>query len=127
MNPVVAKRDDETRLLGHYRELDASDRSALLAFAAFLVARRADQQLARPPAEPRHEPRPDQETVVAAIKRLSASYYMLDPGVLFGETSALVSAHVLQGRTADDVIVELEQVFERHYAAYRQSHAPTGA
>ena len=61
---------------------------------------------------------------MAALKRLRRVYAMLDRGVLLHEASALMSAHVLQGRPAVDVIDELEALFARHYAAYREAGAP---
>lgn len=65
--------------------------------------------------EPQPIDRPDQESVVAAIKRLSATYPMLDKGKMLQETSSLVAAHVMQGREATEVIDELEEVFYNHY------------
>jgi hypothetical protein len=53
--------------------------------------------------------------VVRAIQRLRATYPMLDPRVLFHETSVCLSRHVLHGQPAEAVIDELEAVFLRHY------------
>lgn len=60
-------------------------------------------------------PRPEEESVVAAIKRLSESYHMLERSALLTETSSLMTAHVMHGRTADEVIDDLEALFQRHY------------
>jgi hypothetical protein len=49
------------------------------------------------------------------MKRLSATYHMLDKSKLLNETSALMAQHVMQGRPAHEVIDELEVVFELHY------------
>ncbi len=62
--------------------------------------------------------------MVGAIRRLAESYPMLDRGALLHETSALVSAHVLQGRPAGSVIDELEALFHDHYRRYRVQRAP---
>ena len=116
-NPISA---DERRLLKRLRVLGPAERETLLAFADFLVARA--EPSSHPPAvarEPRPVPRPEQESVVGAIKRLSQSYDMLERDVLLHETSALMSAHVLQGRSANAVIDELEALFARHYHDYR--------
>lgn len=113
----------ERRLTKIYRGLDATDRRALLAFAEFLANGGGDRH--RPAdtpadvAQPEPLPRPEQETVIGAIRRLSVSYGMLDRGAMLHETSALMSAHVLQGRKASAVIDDLEALFERHYARYR--------
>lgn len=132
---------DERHLIKRFRALSGADRETLLAFADFLTerskaqgaqtqgAQTAGDQQRPPPAEPREpkpEPRPEKESVVGAIKRLSKTYDMLDRDALLNETSALMSAHVLQGRRAPEVIDELESVFARHYSDYRNRHASEG-
>ena len=59
--------------------------------------------------------------MVNAIKRLRASYFMLNADDLLNETSSLMAQFMIQGRAADDVIDELEQVFDSHYKKYLQS------
>ncbi|WP_232199433.1 Crp/Fnr family transcriptional regulator [Thioalkalivibrio thiocyanodenitrificans] len=100
-------------LLRLFRDLPEEHRRTLLAFARFLAA----EDVATPAEipEPEHIPRPDEESVVRAMKRLSASYHMLDKSKLLNETSALMAQHVMQGRPAQEVIDELEAVFEAHY------------
>lgn len=102
-----------------FRQLPRADRRTLLAFAAFLAEGRTQITGEAGPLEPAALPRPAEETVVAAIRRLSKAYFMLEPSRLLDDTSALMSAHLLQGRPASTVIDELEAVFARHYAAYR--------
>jgi hypothetical protein len=110
------------RLVRLFRALDPAQRETLLDFAEFLAAR-APAQAGReaPAAEPEPLPRPQEETVVAAIKRLSRSYYMLDRAALLNETSSLMAAHVLSGREAQAVIDDIEALFARHYARYREA------
>lgn len=55
---------------------------------------------------------------MAAIKRLAASYPMLDRDLMFDEISGLMSEHVLHGRGANEVIDALEAVFARQYQTY---------
>jgi hypothetical protein len=102
---------DERRLLAVYEGLPEAARAQLLDFAEFLASRNAH----RPVAPPKAIARPENETVIGAVKRLSATYHMVDRDKILHETSALVSAHILQGRAAADVIDELESVFRRHY------------
>lgn len=114
---------DGRRLAKLFQGLSAADRQTLLAFADFLAQRAQPDQLGETvPREPQSLPRPDTESVVGAIKRLSRTYDMLDRGPLLNETSALMSAHVLQGRGAIQVIDELEALFARHYQDYRAKH-----
>jgi hypothetical protein len=120
----------ERRLLRVFNALEGADRETLLAFADFLLQRRtgalAHQAHPGGPREPTPISRPVEETVVAAIKRLSKTYAMLDRGPMLNETSSLMSAHVLQGRPAADVIDDLESLFERHYRDYCARHRQSG-
>ncbi len=114
---------DVERLVALAQTLAAEQRRTLLEFAEFLAARGAQAGIAVPPARetagPRHEARPENETVVRAIQRLTRTYPMLDRRKLLVETSRCVESHVMQGRPAVEVIEELEVVFARHYEAYR--------
>lgn len=119
---------DERRLLRAFRALGAGSRENLLAFAEFLQDRGdrpgagdggAEGNPDNPMPAPSLEPRPAEESVVAAIKRLRRSYPMLDGGTMLHETSALMAAHVLQGREAQAVIDELETLFATRYEALR--------
>jgi hypothetical protein len=112
---------EERRLARLYRSLGPSDRDALLAFGEFLVQRAKPSRLQTEPLDPVAVTRPADESVVAAIKRLRRVYPMLDHGDLLHEASSLMSAHVLQGRSAIEVIDELEALFARHYGAYRDT------
>lgn len=102
---------DDARLAALYNRLPAAERETLLAFAEFLVGRSGvPVDITPKPVE-----RPAQESVVAAIKRLSASYHMLDRSRMLHETSGLMTEHLMQGRPAPEVIDELEALFRRHY------------
>ena len=103
----------EKRLLNLYRDLPKAARSNLLDFAAFLAERYPPQtQVAKEPLE---IPRPTEESVIAAVKRLSATYPMLNKDTMLHETSALVAQHLIQGRDAMGVIDELEDKFRQRY------------
>lgn len=106
--------NDEGRLVQLYGRLGPADRETLLAFAEFLASRSGAAETAVS-VEVVHLPRPAQESVVAAIKRLSTVYHMVDRSKMLHETSALMSQHLMQGREAAEVIDELERVFQRHY------------
>lgn len=113
-------KQKEQQLLNHFRKLSSEDGLSLLSFAEFLAARSR-------PVEPEESllvnkiERPADESVIAAIKRLSASYPMLDKEKMLTDTSALMTQHIMQGRPVNEVIDELEQVFERHYANYSEN------
>ncbi|GAB6044338.1 hypothetical protein [Endothiovibrio diazotrophicus] len=101
-----------------FSALDGEGRGQLLAFAEFLYGRRPRKPEV---VEPREIPRPTEESVVKAIRRLSESYPMLDRGKVLHETSMLMSQHVMQGRPAVEVVDDLELLFRRHYGEWRQS------
>jgi hypothetical protein len=118
MRPEI-RSEAERRLGKLFRSLDAPSRETLLAFAEFLATRLRDPLPAPPPSQPLHEPRPAQESVVAAIKRLRRTYPMLDGSKMLSETSTLMAAHVLQGREAAAVIDELETLFAKRFDAHK--------
>ena len=118
-----AKQRDDKRLGRVFEALSPDDKKTLLAFAEFLLLRAGDAADAdeQGPVEPlRVDPQPG-ESVVAAIKRLSKSYSMLDRGKMLNDTSTLMSAHVLQGRPREVVIKELEALFRRCYQDYLEA------
>lgn len=112
---------DEERLLKAFAQLSATQRETLQSFAEFLVSQADNSpEESGPPAEPQPIPRPASETVVAAIKRLNATYFMLeDRSGLLNESSALMTQHVMQGRDLCEVIDELEALFARFYDEWR--------
>jgi len=119
-------RQAQRRLVEFFHRLDEADRASLLAFAEFLVSRSElaeDLRKPKPVPEPKEIARPEGESVVAAIRRLSASYYMLDRGPLLHEASSLMAAHVMQGRPAAAVIDELETLFAETYKQFLEQNA----
>ncbi len=106
----------EQKLLEYYRRLPPDQAETLLTYAEFIAERygRVDET----PAEVQPIPRPEKESVIAAIKRLSATYPMLDKGKIFNETSSLMSQHIIQGREAIEVIDELEDLFAGEYTGF---------
>jgi hypothetical protein len=112
---------EQRRLLKLFGSLDEQDKASLLAFAEFLASRGEQPQARREPAQPTLEARPDNESVVAAMRRLSSGYAMLDKSVILHEAAGLMAAHTLQGRPAVEVIDELEGLFEREYRRYLEA------
>jgi len=108
---------DERRLLQTFRNLGDAQKTSLLDYADFLVARAGSAVGDAIPTEPLDIPRPAEENVVKAIRRLMTTYPMLDRSrdKLLHETSALMTQHLIHKRPAVEVIDELELVFRRHY------------
>jgi len=105
--------NQEKKLLNFFAGLDDERKKSLLEYAEFLYER--TEKIDAPLAEPEIIPRPEIETVVGAIKRLSASYVMLDKQHMLHEISGLMAQHMMQGRAAKDVIDDIEQVFQHQY------------
>jgi predicted xylose isomerase-like sugar epimerase len=103
------------RLLRLFRALRPESRLSLLDYAEFLAARAETVVPVPEGLVPRDIPRPGNESVVKAIRRLRETYFMLESKALFHEASALMTRHVMQGIPAVEVIDELEIVFRRHY------------
>ena len=99
--------------------LSPEEQNTLLDYAEFLVSRSA--HTSEPEiTEPADVPRPAEETVVAAMRRLTQTYPMLNMDKLLHEASGLMSEHIMQGRAALEVIDDLQVLFDRHYQIHKQ-------
>ncbi len=109
----------EKRLAEIVQRLPAAQAQALLEFAEFLLLRHGaatmEEKVSAAIPSPLDIPRPNEETVVKAIKRLRTTYPMLDARKLLNQTSELMTQHIVQGREAGEVIEELEILFRAHY------------
>ena len=111
---------DGKRLLALFRTLSDARQQTLIEFATFLADKEAVDSADAPALEPVPIPRPEQENVVMAIKRLRATYPMLDSADLFNEASAQMTRHLIHGIPAPEVIDELEQIFLQRYQSSRE-------
>ena len=108
---------DQQELLDNYKKLPEADRHALLTYSAFLVANNPEKEIQEEVTQfPLQIERPENETVVKAMRRLSETYPMIDKSVLLDEASSLMSRHILHGEPAENVIDELERLFADTYA-----------
>ena len=105
---------DERRLLRLFRALPENRQASLLDFAEFLL-QKALPDTPELPDRPLDIPRPEKESVVKAIKRLRETYPMVDRAKILNETSACMTAHLIHGKPAHQVIDELEALFLRHF------------
>lgn len=126
--------DIQEQLLACLKHLSAQEQLSLLDYARYLAERQARATLPELPSmpvserkpeplpEPRAIERPESERVVAAVKRLSQTYFMLDKTRMLGHTSGLMTQHIMAGREAREVIDELEEIFHREYEELRARH-----
>jgi len=111
---------DQKLLLNRFNDLSVDDQKFLLSFAEFLSSRsESDNNPTKINQTPELLPRPVDESIPKAIKRLSLSYPMLQDVELLHQCSALMSEHILKGRAAVDVIDELELLFRQFHKNYQ--------
>jgi len=99
-------------------QLDEDHQQAIVDYTTFLVQRYKINNSRDKGLKPESIERPEQESVIAAIKRLKKTYFMLDTDIILNETSALMGQHILKGREASDVIDELQSIFQSQYEQY---------
>lgn len=102
----------EKRLNQILARLPKAAADSLLDYAEFLDSKHGSDPV---PSEPVDIPRPQTETVVEAIKRLTDTFPMLDTAHLLHETGDLMTQHIMQARPAAEVIDELEVLFRKHF------------
>ena len=106
------KRDAKA-LADLFNTLDKDRQQSLFDYAEFLqsIGGIVQQDI----VEPVDIPRPENESVVGAIKRLKQSYPMIDSMEVFAVASDLMTDHMVQGRDAEEVINEIEALFDDTY------------
>ena len=104
------------KLLAFYRNLPDEVAQQLVDYAEFLASRHTEE--IKEISSPEKIERPEKESVVVAVKRLTATYPMVNTDDLLDKTASLVSQNMLQGRDAVEVIDELEVIFSKQYDNY---------
>lgn len=101
-------------LIEIFETLDAERQVSLFDFAEFLQSK--GDLVTKEVGERVEIHRPEKESVVGAIKRLKETYPMIDSMKVFSSASELMTEHMVKGRDANEVIDEMEQIFENFYA-----------
>ncbi len=134
--------DQQQVLLDYYQDLSAQDQHSLLRFAEFLATGGMTHESATDMVavnnsssgsgqpvvdesvipEPEKIERPEDETVVAALKRMSATYPMLEKTALLNKASELVAQHVMFGKPAVVVIKDIETMFAEVYDKFVEDY-----
>ena len=109
----MAKNRTSRELAELYDSLNDESRASLFDYAEFLVSRGG--MVEREIGDPLEIPRPEEETVVGAIKRLKQTYPMIESMSVFSEASSLMTEHMINGRDATEVIDDMEKLFEEFY------------
>jgi hypothetical protein len=117
MNKIKSSQD----LIDLYEAMDDSRKKSLSDFADFLYAQA--EPITKEIQPPDDVPRPEQETVVGAIKRLKVTYHMIESMAVFSEASSLMTDHMVKGRDVVEVIDEMEILFEDAYKKLVQENS----
>lgn len=107
----------EKETLKIFRALNNAQQQTVISFMGFLLSQ-GENKPENKLLLPNMTPRPDKESVIKAIRRLRATYSMLDQNRLFNETSQHMTSHLLHGKPAAEVIDELEAMFANQYQRY---------
>ena len=109
MNKIKSSQD----LIDLYEAMDDNRKKSLSDFADFLYAQA--EPVSKEILPPENISRPEQETVVGAIKRLKTTYFMIESMSVFSDASSLMTEHMVKGRDVVEVIDEMEALFEDAY------------
>ena len=126
MLPIMPQANKQERqIIKLFKSLDTTNQEALLAFGEFLQTRANssdsdDQSVDVVACEPVDIPRPEEESVIKAIKRLSATYPMVDKETILHPISNLMTSHIIQGRKASEVIDDLQALFLSEYESLKK-------
>ncbi|MBF0124447.1 MAG: Crp/Fnr family transcriptional regulator [Magnetococcales bacterium] len=117
---------EREQLLSLWQQLPSQQQSCLLRYARFLVQEQGGQAQPEPVTvvtTPLPIKRPEQESVVQALKRLKRTYPMIDADTgLLNQASQLLMQKVL-GTTADGAIIDqMEQLFQQRYQRWVQEY-----
>jgi len=113
----------ERKLIKLFKALNVSKQETLISFAEFLLAQANEDNdpnleqgdKKQTITEPLDIERPENESVIKGIKRLSETYPMVNKDNILHPISDLMTAHMLQGKEAEKIIDELEAVFLKEY------------
>jgi len=106
-------KSNESRLLEIFETLNEERQDSLIDYAEFLQSK-GDLVNKEVPEKVEIE-RPEDETVVGAIKRLKSTYPMIESMSIFSAASSLMTEHMISGRDSVEVIDEMQIIFEEHY------------
>ena len=108
---------DQHELRAVIEVLTDAEVASVLDFARYLRDRRP--VTSAPVPEIMDIPRPEHESVINAIRRLTQTYPMLNRDTLFNEASGLMARHMMHGESSEDTIDQLEALFKSRYATWQ--------
>ena len=107
-------------LIDIFESIDDERKLSLCDFADFLYAKGG--LVSKEIPAPEEVLRPQEETVVGAVKRLKGKYHMIESMTVFSAASTLMTDHMVKGRDLTEVIDEMEILFEQAYVKLVQEN-----
>lgn len=93
--------------------LDDERRTSLVDYAQYLQSKGG--LVEKEIGEPLDIPRPEEETVVGAVKRLKLTYPMIESMSVFSAASSLMTENMVNGRDVIEVIDDMEKLFDESF------------
>jgi len=116
----MSKKHTVSELAELFDTLDDERKASLFDYAEFLQSKGG--LVKKELGEPMDIPRPEEETVVGAVKRLKLTYPMIGSMTVFSAASSLMTEHMVNGRDVIEVINEMEQLFEESFEKLLKDH-----
>ena len=117
--------EKEQNLITIFKQLNDTDQASVLSFTEFLSSKSKHQPGYKTEPmvleKPLDMPRPEDEKVVIAIKRLSATYPMIKSSSVLDHAAKVMTDHMMHGKETKQAINELELLFSEHYEKYCQT------
>jgi hypothetical protein len=111
----------EKKLIEVFNQLNITDQSSILSFAEFLLSQSDFVVEPEVLEKPTDIDRPVEENVIAAIKRLTATYPMIKKSGILDQAAKVMTDHMMHGKKAKLAINELELLFSEHYELYKKA------
>jgi hypothetical protein len=109
----MSNKRTASKLAELFDTLDEERKASLFDYAEFLQSKGG--LVEKEIGEPLDIPRPEEETVVGAVKRLKMTYPMIESMSVFSEASSLMTEHMVNGRDVIEVIDDMEKLFEKSF------------
>jgi len=110
-------KEKEKKLLEYFRGIPETEQQGLLSYAEYLFQTKKKESTR--PLSKQNIPRPENENVIQAIKRMTRTYPMIEPSEMMDKATTLMSQHLLHGRDAEEVINELEKIYNDKYNLWK--------
>ena len=109
----MSNKKTSEKLISLFESLDDERKTSLFDYAEFLLSK--GDPVKKEMVEPLDISRPEEETVVGAIRRLKETYPMIESMAVFSSASSLMTEHMVKGRDVVEVIDEMQELFENFH------------